>query len=955
VYANACGLKHNFSDILNAVRSLTPAVLCLSETHVTEDTLDSEIEISGYRTEFSTSISAHTGGTSIYIREDIKYEPIVSVCDDMNWWLCGVKIKTDKGLIQIVAVYRSPSCSIKTFLDFFEKWLDENDNECNKTIIVGDFNINLLSKGAACRRTKDIIYSRGYRQLVNFNTRVAQTSASLIDYVLSNSPKVTVKRQKKFKIGDHETIKIECELFNLCNDTRPRVISIRDWKNLDYAALNELLVRKLNLTDEMSVCEKAEHLDDELNSAVSFLLPHKVIYLTGKKQNQQPWYTSEMHEQRKRKNAAHERVYHATALDDEERKKLSELYRTERNLYTKLLDQGEKNYYFREIDCVKKDSKKMWHTLKDFVGDSSKKGNAVEINPSFENDITTDSIENKLNLFFVESVGTIVESIPDASLNEIELIEKLPQLESNFTFKPIEINELVNIVKNLQETAVPDNVNLTVLLNVFDTIQNDLLDIINSAILKGCFPRGWRKSMVIPLPKVKNSKLPQDLRPINILPLFEKIFEIVLQKQIMAYVDKYSILYDMQSGFREKHSCESAIQFILNSWRNSAEEGKITIAVFLDFKRAFETIDRSLLLEKLKKYGFSENSVRLLDSYLSERRQFVFANGKKSDEKFVELGVPQGSVLGPLLFILYINDLPRHLKDVLIKIFADDTLLSVSDVSYESAANTMNNVLKSVVAWLKINKVKLNTSKTKYMVIAKSKKKLTSLSEEIKRYEILIENECIERVNVIKYLGVMIDCCLKFDEHVSYVLKKAGKKIMYLGRIRNKLSLSTKKLVYNCIVAPHFDYCATVLWKTSEENMAKMQKLQNKAMRFILNCRKSASVRFMLRKIGWLDMKQKLELNVLVMIKKILTGNLPEYLSQSVQYVSNVHNYNTRSSRNIYVPTASSAFSEKSLNYSGFQLYNNLPECLKNEMNLNKFKNNCVKYLKETSTVPYNK
>jgi hypothetical protein len=180
------------------------------------------------------------------------------------------------------------------------------------------------------------------------------------------------------------------------------------------------------------------------------------------------------------------------------------------------------------------------------------------------------------------------------------------------------------------------------------------------------------------------------------------------------------------------------------------------------------------------------------------------------------------------------------LKEVLIKIFADDTLLSVSDQSYKSAANKINCVLKSVVAWLKINKVKLNTSKTKFMIIAKSKKKLTSLKEDIKNNEILIENVCIERVNVFKYLGVMIDCCLKFDEHVSYVLKKAGKKILYLGRIRNKLSMSTKKLVYNCIIAPHFDYCATVLWKTSEVNIAKLQKLQNKAMRFILNCRKKS-------------------------------------------------------------------------------------------------------------------
>jgi Reverse transcriptase (RNA-dependent DNA polymerase) len=588
--------------------------------------LDSEIKISGYRTEYTTSKSAHTGGTSLYVREDIKYEPIASVCEQMKWWLCGVKIKTDKGLIQIVAVYRSPSCSVKAFLDFFEKWLDENE-ECNKTIVVGDFNINLQAKGVACRRTKDIIYSKGYKQLVNFSTRVAQSSATLIDYVLCNSPNVTVKRQKKYKIGDHQTIKIECELFNLCNATPPRIIPIRDWKNLDYVALNKQIARDVKFTSEMGVSEKAARLGEAVNGAVEKLLPQKVLYLTGNTKIQR-WYTKEMSAQRKRKNDAAEKMYHATALGPAERKKLSDLYKIERNAYTKLLDQGEKNYYFQAIDCVKKDPQKMWHALKDFVSDD-KKGKVKEIDPTFENDNINDSIENKLNTFFVDSIDTIVESIPDASITEQELIDELQQLESIFTFRPIELSELVNIVKNLQATAVPDNINLNVLLRIFDTIQEHLLDIINSAITEGCFPRDWKKSMVIPIPKLKNSKFPQDLRPINILPLFEKIFEVVLQKQILAYVQKHSILYDMQSGFREKHSCESAIQFILNSWRHSAEEGNITIAVFLDFKRAFETIDRSLLLSKLKKYGFSENSVKLLDNYLSERRQFVFANGKK--------------------------------------------------------------------------------------------------------------------------------------------------------------------------------------------------------------------------------------------------------------------------------------------------------------------------------------
>jgi hypothetical protein len=329
----------------------------------------------------------------------------------------------------------------------------------------------------------------------------------------------------------------------------------------------------------------------------------------------------------------------------------------------------------------------------------------------------------------------------------------------------------------------------------------------------------------------------------------------------------------------------------------------------------------------------------------------VYVNGKKSRKINVNIGVPQGSVLGPLLFILYINDLPMHLKNVLVKIFADDTLISVSAQNYNEAAVIINQALKIVSAWLKIYKVKLNTSKSKFMVIAKSKNKLTAIQSTVESHKIEIESQPLERVLVFKYLGVMIDCCLTFDEHVSYVIKKAGKKISYLGRLRNKLSTSTKKLIYNCIAAPHFEYCATVLWKMSEENLGKLQKLQNTAMRHILNCKRRTSKSFMLSKLEWLDVRQKLQLNVLVMVKKIINGELPSYLSDDVQFVGNVHTYATRSRENLYVKAVSSSFGEKSLCHSGFVMYNNLPNDMKQIKKTHVFKWKCMQYLNNSSIV----
>jgi hypothetical protein len=939
------------SDILRTVSLNKPSVLCLSETHVTENTYEREIAIKGYKMVFATSHSTHTGGASIYLREDITFEPLSCVSHSPKWWLCGVNVMTEKGLFRIISLYRSPSYAINEFLEFFDKWLEENEDARYKTIIVGDFNIHLEIKNEISRKTKDVFQLHGYRQHVNFATRVTKSCESLIDLVLSNCSSVKAQRQRKNKIGDHESIKISCDFFKI-EDPKPKVIEIRDWKNLDYEALNEKIKDRVEYETNGTVHSNAEALSGEINRAVAELLPQKVIYVKGRVQNQ-PWYTAEMEDQRNKRDAAREKSFHAAATDtDEVRSQLWDIYKAERNLYTKLIKTGEQNYLYDKIDKEKKDSKKMWKVLEEYVNVEGKtKCNTLNVN--FENAGTDKSIEDNFNEFFVESIKTIVQSIPDANEHEKNLISDIDEMGSSFKFHQIDMEELVNIVKNLKSTAVPDNINLKVLLNILESIQTDLLTIINCIIRESCYPDAWKKSMVNPIPKEKNAKDAQNFRPINILPLFEKIVEIVMQKQIVKYLADESILYDMQSGFRENHSCESAIQCILGNWRKMAEDDKITIAVFLDFKRAFETIDRKLLLQKLKKYGFSDCSLKLISSFLSDRKQYVYVNGKKSKEIDVDIGVPQGSVLGPLLFILYINDLPKQLRDILVKIFADDTLLSVSASSYAEAARKMNRALVIVDAWLKLNKVKLNAKKSKFLIIAKSNNKLTTLRPEIICNPIVIEGEALEQVYVFKYLGVMIDSCLKFDEHVSYIIKKVGKKIMYLARLRNKLSMSTKKLVYNCIVAPHFDYCSTVLWKTSEENLDKLQKLQNNAMRSILNCKRRASSRYMLRKIGWLDIRQKIELNILVMVKKIVNKELPSYLTAEIEYVNEVHNYPTRNRNNLYVKPVSSAFGEKSLYKSGFQLYNNLPNHVKSAIKTNEFKSKCSQYLKSVSEVFY--
>ncbi len=226
-----------------------------------------------------------------------------------------------------------------------------------------------------------------------------------------------------------------------------------------------------------------------------------------------------------------------------------------------------------------------------------------------------------------------------------------------------------------------------------------LCEFINESLMSAFIPDCWKTSTIVPLKKVANTTKADELRPINMLPIPEKLLEVIVKDQMLKFIEDNDILFEIQSGFRKNHSCETALNFVLAGWKEDIEDGMFIVSVFLDFKRAFETINRSKLIKKLKKYGISGNALRWLRNYLFNRKQQTKIGETFSEKILNDLGVPQGSVLGPLLFILYINDLPKVLRHAKINLFADDALISVSSKNLEDAINKINEDLHAVWKW----------------------------------------------------------------------------------------------------------------------------------------------------------------------------------------------------------------------------------------------------------------
>ena len=436
--------------------------------------------------------------------------------------------------------------------------------------------------------------------------------------------------------------------------------------------------------------------------------------------------------------------------------------------------------------------RKTWSVINNIIGrnnDNSSISNVFKIDG--RNEINPMTIANGFCEFFT-NVGKHCADKIGKSKNTFSQYLGNNNMKRSIYLNPTSQEEIMNILKLFKpkKSTDCDNISMKLLQDLGHCVSYPISMIVNRSLSEGVVPKSMKVAKVVPIYKSKDHQLFTNYRPISLLPTVSKILEKVIHIRLYNFLSSQAVFYHSQYGFRAKHSTVHAVCELVHEILRSFEQRTYTLATFLDLSKAFDTIDHDILLHKLSHYGIRGIALQWFKSYLSDRKQLVCYNGHRSDQFEIKCGVPQGSVLGPLLFIIYTNDLSKVLTQAKCILFADDTTVYASSKNVHDLYSLMNAELQTLSDWFKANKLSVNATKTNYVIFSKSR-----LSSEVLDKNLFVDNECIERVASTKFLGVIIDEHLQWSEHIKYCCKKVASGVYALNMAKRYLSQKKSSFV----------------------------------------------------------------------------------------------------------------------------------------------------------------
>ena len=663
---------------------------------------------------------------------------------------------------------------------------------------------------------------------------MTHTSATLIDniYVDCEFYKDVKSFIIKNDISDHYmclTI-IQNELCKVKSKNSVKVRRITDsvLQNMNASLIN----RDWHILDNMTVNTGSEFLTNEIKSVMDIYAPEKtVLYDVSKFKLKAEWVTQGLMVSSRKCFHLYKKVA-SKPRDSSE----FEIYRKYRNVYNSLRRKAKFAYYNEIVKRNKNDAKKLWQVLNKITGKLvNKKDISDEIIVSGVKENDQNVISNAFADYYSKVGKSLAEDIEKKGNIKDPMTHVKNRVQQNCFFFPttkIEIEKLIKTLK-VKESKGYDGISNRILKNMYPGIIDALEIIFNKSLQESVFPNNMKLCNVKPFYKGKSRTEIINYRPVSLLPVISKVLEKIVNNRIVKFLTKNKVFYEGQYGFRSNRSTTDAILDFMGNVLDSINKGQYVLSLFLDMSKAFDSISHQTLYRKLEFYGIRGNVLLWFQSYLSNRYIKVKVKNIISDSYLMTYGTPQGSVLGPLMYLILANDLMKTLQFCNCVTFADDTTVYASGSNLKFLYCKVNEDLKLLSDWFNSNSLTLNVEKSKY-ILFRSKRKEINFNGII-----TLGRREITRVTDIKFLGVEIDQFLEWDNQAKSVLTKMIAGNYSLSMVKNMLPVESKLLIYNSNVYSHLNYALST-WgpMLKKRDIKKIQVQQNKSIRQIYNIKK---------------------------------------------------------------------------------------------------------------------
>ena len=864
------------------------------------------------------------GGCGVLISKKIKYKvyPIDIVHTDMSK-IEAVWIEITELNILLCFFYRSKNFTpVDTFLDYMTECMVKLSGR--KVIWIGDVNIDQRNINDLQYRKLDITMKLfGLIQCVTDITRRSYRlnilTETTIDVVMTNCySDFTYCKVLDDRIGDHETLKLEMNL-KVPRAEKFKKVAIRDHSKKNVEAFNQYLDADSDFTPIYN-CTNIDVATEGFNSylceAYKKFCPEKIIKIHSHYLYKPSGELLKNINLKKKLYRKYKKEL-KKAPNSDKCKKLWEGYKGFKNKnVTKISRRDRKQNIVNDLKAksAKNDLKGIWKTIK--------YASNLPVNPA--KNLKDDLDENNLNEFFASVGPNLQAEIPECE--DEEFLEFMPEYDSNWdeltTFNNINEETIFEYVESLSnDKSIFDNIPIKIYKSILTSIIKPVTYIINLSLSSGIMPTICKKALVTPVYKGEGSKLePGNYRPISILPLLGKCIEYFVNKNLTEHIDSNKILNDRQFGFRKDNSTTYLMLELFDKIYDSKEKGKIPGIIFLDIKKAFDTVNHDILIRKLKHYKITGTALKWFESYLNDRYQSTKLGKRISIALLILWGVPQWSVLGPILFSLFINDIMSICKNSIPFLFADDGALYIENVNRRTYSN-MKNELELIINWLRVNKLCLNADKTKFMVFDN----VTGLD----KFEITHKNSTKqmireEKVRTKKYLGLVLDHQLKFYHHIDYIKKKIAKRIGAMYKSKNLLPLKYRKMFANSLMLPYFDYLDIIWNKTTKTKLNELDILYKKVAKIALDYDVQESSKKVYQDMSWLPLHLRRQLHLSTYMYKIINGLSPTQFRDTFVYISG----GSRDGENCNLYTKKSR-THKQFYFLGAKCWNVIPQPLR--------------------------